>query len=84
MCKSFVELPIICTQINLYLFICLKAGVGILEDSNKLLVDHNLDLVGCLDLRHLAVREGSIPGKLGLQSLAHFYLDVMLDKVSSY
>jgi len=58
----------------------IKAGVGILEDSNKLLVDHNLDLVGCLDLRHLAVREGSIPGKLGLQSLAHFYLDVMLDK----
>jgi hypothetical protein len=57
-----------------------KTGVGIIEDSNKLLVDHNLDLVGCVDLRHLAVRDGSVPGKLGLQSLAHCYLNVHLNK----
>jgi len=58
----------------------MKFGVGILEDSNKLLVDHNMDLVGCVDLRHLAVRDGSVPGKLGLQSLAQNYLNVHLNK----
>ena len=41
-----------------------------------------MDLVGCVDLRHLAVRDGSVPGKLGLQSLAQNYLNVHLNKVS--
>eukprot|EP00088_Acartia_fossae_P022853 TRINITY_DN2395_c0_g1_i1.p1 TRINITY_DN2395_c0_g1~~TRINITY_DN2395_c0_g1_i1.p1 ORF type:complete len:602 (+),score=79.45 TRINITY_DN2395_c0_g1_i1:69-1874(+) len=57
-----------------------KVGVGILDDSNKLLIDHNLDLIGCMDLRHLAVRNGSVPGKLGLKSLAFHYLNVHLNK----
>ena len=55
--------------------------MGILDDSKKLLIDHNLDLIGCMDLRHLAVRNGSVPGKLGLKSLAFHYLNVHLNKV---
>jgi len=58
----------------------IKVGVSILDDSHKMLVDHNLELTGCVDLRHLAVLETSTPGKLGLQSLAEQYLSVQLDK----
>jgi len=58
----------------------LKVGVAVVDDSKKLLVDHNLEVAGCVDLRHLAVRQESAPGKLGLESLALTYLGVQLDK----
>jgi len=58
----------------------IKVGVAVLDDGEKLLVDHNLEVAGCMDLRHLAVRQESLPGKLGLQSLALQYLSVELDK----
>ena len=57
--------------------------MAVLDDGEKLLVDHNLEVAGCMDLRHLAVRQESLPGKLGLQSLALQYLSVELDKVAS-
>ena len=61
-----------------------KVGVAVLDDAEKLLIDHNLEVSGCLDLRHLAVRQASVPGKLGLQSLAQEYLGVHLDKVGKF
>ena len=53
-----------------------------LDDSKKLLIDHHLDVAGCVDLRHLAFLQDSAPGKLGLESLALNYLGVQLDKVA--
>ena len=58
-----------------------KLGVGISEDKRKLLEDWRLDMVSCVDLRHL-VLHSSWPhqGKLGLESLARIVLGVSLDK----
>jgi len=62
----------------------LKTGVAVLDDSQKLLADYGLDLVGCVDLRHLVLdfrcRNSGHPGKLGLESLASEILGVSLDK----
>ncbi|XP_023343406.1 exonuclease 3'-5' domain-containing protein 2 [Eurytemora carolleeae] len=58
----------------------IKVGVAVLDDSSKLLVEHQLDVLGCLDLRHLAVLQQDKPGKLGLEALALNYLGVQLDK----
>jgi len=62
-----------------------KVGVAILDDSHKLLVDYSLDLIACLDLRHLLLdfqcrTIKDHPGKLGLESLAYKILGVKLDK----
>ena len=69
-----------CAHIN-YFEMMLKVGVSILDDSDKMLVDYNVEVASCVDLRHLAVLQSSAPGKLGLQSLAEEYLSVKLDKV---
>ena len=37
-----------------------KVGVAVVDDSKKLLVDHNLEVAGCVDLRHLAVRQARV------------------------
>jgi len=58
----------------------IKVGVSVLDDSDKMLVDYNVEVASCVDLRHLAVLQSSAPGKLGLQSLAEEYLSVNLDK----
>jgi len=58
----------------------IKAGVAILDDAKKLLVDYNIDLNGCVDLRHLVVRYTDHSERLGLDNLASTFLGVTLDK----
>ena len=65
----------------LYLQSTIQVGVAVLDDASRLLIDYNMEVGGCVDLRHLAVRAHSAPGNLGLDSLAHKYLAVQLDKV---
>eukprot|EP00092_Neocalanus_flemingeri_P045105 GFUD01050253.1.p1 GENE.GFUD01050253.1~~GFUD01050253.1.p1 ORF type:complete len:571 (+),score=175.73 GFUD01050253.1:246-1958(+) len=57
-----------------------KVGVAVLDDSTKLISDFGLDVVSCVDLRHLVVRFCTHQGKLGLEALANLVLGVQLDK----
>ncbi|XP_029806118.1 exonuclease 3'-5' domain-containing protein 2 isoform X2 [Suricata suricatta] len=60
----------------------LKVGVGCLEDASKLLQDYGLAVKGCVDLRHLAMRQRNnlICNGLSLKSLAETVLNFPLDK----
>jgi len=57
-----------------------KVGVAVLDDSKKLITDFGIDVVSCVDLRHLVVRYRTHEGKLGLEALAFMILGVKLDK----
>ena len=57
-----------------------KVGVAVLDDSKKLITDFGIDVVSCVDLRHLMVRYRTHEGKLGLEALAFMVLGVKLDK----
>jgi len=57
-----------------------KVGVAVLDDSKKLITDFGMDVVSCVDLRHLVVRYWTHQGKLGLEALAFLVLGVQLDK----
>lgn len=60
----------------------LKVGVGIHEDGCKLFRDYCATVRGCVDLRHLAMRQRKavFSGCLSLKSLAQEVLDITLDK----
>lgn len=60
----------------------LKVGVGIQEDAQKLLLDHNIDVRGCVDLRHIVTLFPELYGFTagGLRTLSSEFLDVILDK----
>jgi len=60
--------------------IVFKVGVAILDDSKKLMIDYGLDVLSCVDLRHLVVKYWKHQGKLGLEALADIVLGVKLDK----
>jgi len=57
-----------------------KVGVAVIDDSIKLITDFGLDVVSCVDLRHLVVKFWTHQGKLGLETLAYLVLGVQLDK----
>ncbi|EDO46953.1 predicted protein, partial [Nematostella vectensis] len=54
----------------------LKFGVGIMDDAKKLSDTFGLAVSGCVDLRHLVLRQG----KLSLGALAQRFLGVRMDK----
>ncbi|CAL4121209.1 unnamed protein product, partial [Meganyctiphanes norvegica] len=66
----------------------LKFGVGIIDDKRHLSADYNIEVNGCVDIRHLAMcYYSSIPNsestehkKLGLSALAKDFLGKKLDK----
>jgi len=58
----------------------IKVGVAVLDDSTKLITDFGVDVVSCVDLRHLVVKLWTHEGKLGLETLAYIVLGVQLDK----
>lgn len=66
----------------------LKFGVGIIDDRKHLANDHNLEVNGCIDVRHLAMLyysmnlscESTANKKLGLSALAKEFLGKKLDK----
>ena len=57
-----------------------KVGLAVLDDSKKLITYFGIDVVSCVDLRHLVVRYRTHEGKLGLEVLAFMVLGVKLDK----
>jgi len=57
-----------------------KVGVAVIDDSKKLITDYGVDVVSCVDLRHLVVRYWTHQGRLGLEALAQLVLGVKLDK----
>jgi len=57
-----------------------KVGVAVIDDSKKLITDFGIDVVSCVDLRHLVVKYWTHYGKLGLETLACIVLGVKLDK----
>lgn len=63
----------------------LKVGVGTIEDSDYLYQDYNLQVQGCIDLRHLVLLKEELKGNggghhLGLSALAKAFLGITLDK----
>lgn len=66
----------------------LKFGVGIIDDRKHLADDHNIEVNGCIDVRHLAMlyysknlsSESTTNRKLGLSALAKEFLGKKLDK----
>ena len=72
----------------------LKLGVGLKEDSTRLLKDHGIEVKGCLDLRHLAVvksaaardlQEAEKSGSIGLNALVETVLrQTLAEKPSTY
>lgn len=67
----------------------LKVGVGPMEDSNYLAADYNVQVKGCVDLRHLVLMSHTFslepktklkPKGMGLNALSQYYLEQTLDK----
>ncbi|XP_047489596.1 exonuclease 3'-5' domain-containing protein 2-like isoform X1 [Penaeus chinensis] len=67
----------------------LKVGVGPMEDSNYLAADYNIQVKGCVDLRHLVLMSHTLspepksklkPKGMGLNALSQYYLEQTLDK----
>eukprot|EP00118_Oscarella_pearsei_P014631 m.126458 g.126458 ORF g.126458 m.126458 type:complete len:345 (+) comp37899_c0_seq1:40-1074(+) len=65
----------------------IKLGVAVCDDATRLRKDYGVNMRGCLDLRHMAVRckygwgsESVLDRAKGLKSLASTVLDVAMDK----
>ena len=57
-----------------------KVGVAVTDDKSRLLADYEIDVAGCVDIRHLVVNHWTHQGKLGLEGLASHILGVKMDK----
>ena len=69
------SLKLLLAQADVY-----KVGVAVTDDKSRLLADYEMDVAGCVDIRHLVVDHWTHQGKLGLEGLASHILGVKMDK----
>ena len=69
------SLKLLLAQADVY-----KVGVAVTDDKSRLLSDYDMDVSGCVDIRHLVVHHWNHQGKLGLEGLASHILGVKMDK----